>query len=233
MGGVDNMDIDKKQAPAWIDPKDVASIANNITRKSIEARDRDSAIIRLLADIGLRPGEIADDTPVVTVDDVNLSTPTDGNRLATTALPTSGAVVIRSEVAAVRQRSDAVVRLQDPMTAMVLYRHLLTIDDDSSPGDPLFTSTENETLSKHHVREMVSNAAKTANVQPQTIDDVSIPDDVTPLMLRHTAAYRRLQAGGALTPSLNGNGCPIISFPNTSLQLLKLLQQSSLAGYLA
>lgn len=164
MGGVDNMATDKKQSPAWIKPEDVASIANNITRKSIEARDRDSALIRVLADVGLRPGEIAGDTPVVTVDDVNLSTPTDSNRLATTALPTSGTVVIRNEVAAVRQRSDAIVRLQDPMTAMVLYRHLLTIDDSSSLDAPLFTSTENETLSKHHVREMVSNAAETANV---------------------------------------------------------------------
>jgi len=198
MGGVDNMDIDKKQAPAWIEPEDAASLANNITRKSIEARDRDSAIIRLLADVGLMLGEIAGDTPVVTVDDVNLSTPTDSDRLATTALPTEGTVVIRSEVAAVRQRSDAIVRLQDPITAMILYRHLLTIDDGSSPDDPLFTSTANETLSKHTVRDMISNAAKTANVQPQTLDDGSPPDDVTPLMLRHTAAYRRLQAGASV-----------------------------------
>ena len=221
MGGVDNMPTDKKQAPAWIKPDDVASIANNITRKSIEARDRDSAIIRLLADIGLRPGEIADDTPVVTVDDVNLSTPTDGNRLATTALPTSGTVVIRNEVAAVRQRSDAIVRLQDPMTAMVLYRHLLTIDDSSSLDAPLFTSTENETLSKHHVREMVSNAAETANVQPQTLDDVSIPDDVTPLMLRHTAAYRRLQAGGSVDAVAERQRLPDNQFPEHFLATLE------------
>lgn len=221
MGGVDNMDIDKKQAPAWIEPKDVASIANNITRESIEARDRDSALIRLLTDVGLRLGEIAGDNPVVSVDDVELSTPTDGNRLATTALPTGGVVVIRSEVAAVRQRSDEIVRLQDPMTAMVLYRHLLTIDDDSSPGDPLFTSAENETLSKHHVRDMVSNAAETANVQPQTIDDVSIPDDVTPLMLRHTAAYRRLQAGGSVDAVAERQRLPDNQFPEHFLATLE------------
>lgn len=194
MGDVDNMDTDKKQVPAWIEPEDINSLATNITRKSIEVRDRDSALIRVLADVGLRPGEIAGDTPVVTVNDVNLSTPADSNRLATTALPTGGIVVVRREVATTGQRSDSIVRLQDPMTAMVLFRHLLTIDD-SSADDPLFTDAENETISKPSVRDIVSNAAETANVQPQTPDGDTVPDEVTPLMLRHTAAYRRLQAG--------------------------------------
>jgi len=77
---------------------------------------------------------------------------------------------------------------------MTLHRHLINLENPS-PDDPLFSSGKGGPLSIQHVRDIVSNAAETANVQPKTPDGQEVPKNVTPLTLRHTAAYRRLQAG--------------------------------------
>lgn len=72
-----------QRGPAtWIDGDDVDDLANGLKRQSAGTRYRDSALIRLLADAGLKPGEIAGDDPatVVRVSDVTLSEPSDGRR---------------------------------------------------------------------------------------------------------------------------------------------------------
>jgi len=185
----------QRRPTAWIDPSDIDPLANHLKRQSNRTRYRDSALIRLLADIGLKPGEIAGDNPetIVQVGDVSLSEPGDG-RPSDPTPPTGGCVRIRREIGSLKPDRDMVVTLQGAKTAMVLHRHLVNLEDPS-PDDPLFSSAKGGLLSIRHVREIVSNAAETANVQPETPDGQEALKDVTPLELRHTAAYRRLQAG--------------------------------------
>lgn len=189
------MSTTQRQANAWIDPDDIDPLANHLQRQSTQTRYRDCALIRLLADIGLKPGEIACDNPetVIQISDVSLAETDDGWPSDPTP-PSGGCVLVRRDVATVESPKDIVVSFQDAKTAMVLHRHLVNLEDPS-PDDPLFASANAGPLSKQYVRDIISRAAETANIRPVRRDGYGTPGDVTPLTLRHTAAYRQLRAG--------------------------------------
>ncbi|MDB2226364.1 hypothetical protein PM023_17150 [Halorubrum ezzemoulense] len=155
------METTQRQADTWLNPDDIDPLANHLKRRSARTRYRDSAMIRLLADIGLTPREIAGDNPdiVVQIGDVYLSDPGGGGRVSNLSPPMGGCVLIRREVATVGPPKDVVVTFQDPKTAMVLHRHRIKIEIPVSV-DPLFISLKGEPLSKRHVREITSNACR-------------------------------------------------------------------------
>ena len=70
----------QRRSTAWIDPVGVGPLANHLKRQSNRTRYRDSAMFRLLADAGLKAGEIAGDNPevVIQIGDVSLAETGDG-----------------------------------------------------------------------------------------------------------------------------------------------------------
>lgn len=59
-------------------------------------------------------------------------------------------------------------------------------------SEALFPSRQSDRMTKQSVRNIVSNAAKSAEIEPYGVEGRGSPSEVTPHTLRHSVAYRML-----------------------------------------
>jgi len=157
--------------PEQIDKLRTATVANSADYLSA----RNDAIIALLADTGLRVGELVQIT-----DDMF-----DGS---------DGVLRIPGEIQKQYPNSgspDARTIELAPDTVRALQTYLASRWTDS---DYLFPSRQSETMTKQAVRNVIRKAAEAADISPHIGHaGRGSPSDVTPHTLRHSLAYRMLE----------------------------------------
>jgi integrase/recombinase XerC/integrase/recombinase XerD len=167
----------KVQADAWLKPEQVESLRSACYSIGAEyLQQRNEAIIALLADTGLRVGELV----AVDVDFLR-----DGN--SALYLP----VEIQKDYPTDSSPPPATLELADDVTRL-LSSYLTNRWKD---GDALFPSRSSDRITTQGVRDMVHKVAGEAEIQPYLRDGSrGDADDVTPHTLRHSVAYRMMNS---------------------------------------
>lgn len=158
-------------------PDQIDELRNAVYRSSAEyLRDRDDAMIALMYDTGLRVGEL------VAIDVEYLR---DGN----TRLYVPGHI----QKDYPNDNTPTATRIAlDGDTTRSLSSYLANRWKDT---DALFPSRSADRITTEGVRQMLKRVAREAGVRPYLVDGGrGDPDDVTPHALRHSVAWRMMNA---------------------------------------
>ena len=167
----------KTQASVWLKPDQVEALRSAVYRcRPDYLQQRDDALLALLYDTGLRVGELV----AVDVDHLR----EENSRLFVPAH-------IQKDYP--NDNSPKVARLGlAPDTQRALSAYLNSRWKDS---EALFVSREADRLTTQGVRDLLRTVAREAGVEPFLVDGSrGDPDDVTPHALRHSVAYRMMNA---------------------------------------
>jgi integrase/recombinase XerC/integrase/recombinase XerD len=162
------------KAQAWLKPEQIEEMRNATVAESADyLASRNDALIALLADTGLRVAEaVALDTEMLDL--------SEGIIMLPPAIQKDYPNDNTPEYVEIELSSD---------TVRTLTQYLNTRWKDSPA---LFPSRQSERMTKQSVRNVVSQAAESAQVRPYTTGGRGEPSDITPHTLRHSVAYRML-----------------------------------------
>jgi len=167
----------KVQADAWLKPEQVESLRSACYSIGADyLQQRNEAIIALLADSGLRVGElVAVDVDFLRDGNSALYLPSDVQKdYPTDSSPNAATLELAGDV----QR---------------LLSSYLTNRWKDSPA--LFPSRSSDRITTQGVRDMLHKVAAEAEIEPYRRDGSrGDADDVTPHTLRHSVAYRMMNA---------------------------------------
>ena len=167
----------KVRAAVWLKPDQIDALRNAVYRTSAEyLRDRDDAIIALMYDTGLRVGELVaidvehlrdDNTRLYVPGHIQKDYPNDNS-------PTATRIAL------------------DGDTTRALSSYLANRWKNTGA---LFPSRSADRITTEGVRQMLKRVAREAGVRPFLVEGGrGDPDDVTPHALRHSVAYRMMNA---------------------------------------
>ena len=167
----------KVQASVWLKPEQVDELRNAVYRTSADyLQQRDEAIITLMYDSGLRVAEL------VALD-------VDHLRDENTRLYLPGH--IQKDYPTDNSPGPATIAL-DSDTTRVVSSYLASRWKDTAA---LFPSRSSDRISTEGVRQMFRRVAAEAEVRPFLVDGGrGEPSDVTPHALRHSVAWRMMNA---------------------------------------
>lgn len=167
----------KVRASVWLKPDQIDELRNAVYRTSASyLRDRDDAIIATMYDTGLRVGElVALDVEHLREDNTRLYVP--GH--------------IQKDYPNDNTPKATPIGL-DSDTTRSLSSYLANRWKDT---EALFPSRSSDRITTEGVRQMLKRVAREAGVRPFLVDGGrGDPDDVTPHALRHSVAYRMMNA---------------------------------------
>lgn len=159
---------------AWLKPDQVdrmrsATVTNSPDYLSL----RNDSLVALMYDTGLRVSE----TVALDVDLLDFE---------------EGILRLPSEI----QKQYPTEKSPDYVEVELASDTLRTLDQFLSTrwkdGEPVFPSRQSDRMTTESVRNVVSRAARHAEVRPYTLRGRGTPSDVTPHTLRHSVAYRML-----------------------------------------
>lgn len=167
----------KVRAKVWLKPEQIESLRSACYSVGADyLQQRNEAIIAVLADTGLRVGELVD---------LDVAMLRDNN--SALYLPTE----IQKDYPNDSSPPAATLELANDVTRL-LSSYLTNRWKDT---DALFPSRSSERITTQGVRDMLHKVAQEAEIQPYKLDgsrgDAS---DVTPHTLRHSVAYRMMNA---------------------------------------
>ena len=162
------------KAQVWLKPHQIESMRNATVENSADyLSGRNDAVIALLADTGLRVGELVQ---------LNVSH-FDGSE-GVLSLPAD----LQKDYPNENSPDYVEIELADD-TVRTLQQYLNTRWKDS---EALFPSRQSDRMTKESVRNVVSNAAENADIAPYSVKGRGQASHVTPHTLRHSVAYRML-----------------------------------------
>jgi len=172
----------KVQADVWLKPDQVESLRSACYSVGADyLQQRNEAIIALLADTGLRVGELV----ALDVDYLR-----DGN--SALYLPAD----VQKDYPTDSSPNAATLELADDVSRL-LSSYLTNRWKNS---DALFPSRSSDRITTQGVRDMLHKVATEAEIEPYRRDGSrGDADDVTPHTLRHSVAYRMMNAEEANT----------------------------------
>ena len=172
----------KVQADVWLKPDQVESLRSACYSVGADyLQQRNEAIIALLADTGLRVGELV----ALDVDYLR-----DGN--SALYLPAD----VQKDYPTDSSPNAATLELADDVSRL-LSSYLTNRWKDS---EALFPSRSSDRITTQGVRNMIHKVAAEAEIQPYKVDGSrGGADDVTPHALRHSVAYRMMNTENANT----------------------------------
>lgn len=162
------------RAEVWLKPEQIEQMRNATVENSADyLAGRNDALIAVLADTGLRVGElVALDLEMLDLDEGILMLPANIQKdYPNENSPTYTEIELVGE------------------TVRTLRTYLVNRWKDS---EALLPSRQSNRMTTESVRNVVSKAAKEAQIQPYTVTGRGHPNDVTPHTLRHSVAYRML-----------------------------------------
>ena len=167
----------KVQADAWLKPEQVESLRSACYSVGADyLQQRNEAIIALLADTGLRVGELV----ALDVDYLR-----DGN--SALYLPAD----VQKDYPTDSSPNAATLELADDVSRLL--SSYLTNRWKDSPA--LFPSRSSDRITTQGVRDMLHKVAAEAEIEPYRRDGSrGDANDVTPHTLRHSVAYRMMNA---------------------------------------
>jgi integrase/recombinase XerC/integrase/recombinase XerD len=158
----------------WLKPEQIEDMRNATVENSADyLAPRNDALIALMADTGLRVGEVvALDVSMVDFEDGVLMLPADIQKdYPNDNSPTYTEIELAGETVRTL-RTYLSNRWKDP--------------------EALFPSRQSDRMTTESVRNVVRDAAVDATVEPYTLEGPGDPTDVTPHALRHSVAYRMM-----------------------------------------
>lgn len=164
------------RARTWLKPEQIEQLRDACLTDAVPTylQDRDEAIVTLLADAGLRAGEVCG----LDVEHVDHD---------------AGTVYLPSEIQKGSNPPPATLAL-DRGTTRLLRRYQR---DRWKDTPALFPSRSSDRLSTRSLQRLIKKLAIAADVEPQLADGgTGRPEDVTPHTLRHSVAYRIIQVEG-------------------------------------
>jgi len=173
---VHSIDTDSSsRARTWLKPTQVEQLRDECLTDTCPTylQDRDEAIVTLAYDAGLRAGELV----ALDTDHVDLE---------------AGTVYLPSRI---QKGSPPPATLElERDTVRTLRRYLR---DRWKDTPALFPTRSSDRMTTRSLRRLVEKLAVAADVRPQVAGGgVGEPEDVTPHTLRHSVAYRIIQADG-------------------------------------
>lgn len=162
------------KAKAWLKPEQIDDMRNATVENSADyLAPRNDALIALMADTGLRVGEVvALDVSMVDFEDGVLMLPAKIQKdYPNDNSPTYTEIELAGETVRTL-RTYLSNRWKDP--------------------DALFPSRQSDRMTTESVRNVVRDAAVAAEIEPYTREGPGDPTDVTPHTLRHSVAYRMM-----------------------------------------
>lgn len=167
------------QQPVWVTPEQVEAMRDACYDERFQSytRQRNDALIALLADTGLRVGE----TVQLRTDDLT----DDYERL-----------ILQPDVQKTYQENNpGIVRMELGKLVGDLPRTLRSyLDNRDSDADVLFPSRTDREMSTQAVRNILKKVAVVAEIEPYNIDNTRAEaTDMHPHALRHSVAYRMLE----------------------------------------
>ena len=167
----------KVQAKVWLKPEQIEQLRSACYSVGVDyLQQRNEAIVALLADTGLRVGElVAVDTDYLRDDNTALYLPGD----------------VQKDYPNDNSPNAVTLELADDVSRLL--SSYLTNRWKDSPA--LFPSRSSDRVTTQGVRNMLHKVAAEAEVRPYRVDGSrGTPDDVTPHALRHSVAYRMMNA---------------------------------------
>jgi len=165
----------KVRAKVWLKPEQVEALRSACYSTGADyLQQRNEAIIAVLADTGLRVGEIvAVDVEMLREENSTLYVPTE----------------IQKDYPNENSPPPATLELANDV-ARLLSSYLTNRWKDS---EALFPSRSSDRCTTQAVRDMLHKVAAEANIEPYMVDGSrGGADDVTPHALRHSVAYRMM-----------------------------------------
>lgn len=162
------------KARVWLKPEQIDDMRNATVENSANyLATRNDALIALIADTGLRVGEVvALNVSMVDFEDDVLMLPAD----------------IQKDYPNDNSPDYTEIELAGE-TVRTLRTYLSNRWKDS---DALFPSRQSDRMTTESVRNVVRDAATDAEIEPYTIEGIGDATDVTPHALRHSVAYRMM-----------------------------------------
>ena len=167
----------KVRAKVWLTPEQIDKMRSACYSTGADyLQQRNEAIIALMYDTGLRVGELVS---------VDVDMLREGN--SALYVPTE----IQKDYPNDNEPAPATLELA-PNVSRLLSSYLNNRWKDSAA---LFPSRSSERITTPGVRDAISKIAEEANVRPYLVDGTrGEPTDVTPHALRHSVAYRMMNA---------------------------------------
>ncbi len=167
----------KVRAKVWLTPDQINDLRSGCYSTGADyLQQRNEAIVALMYDTGLRVGELV----AVDVDMLR-----EGNSVL--YVPTE----IQKDYPNDNEPAPATLELASDVTRLL--SSYLNSRWKDSPA--LFPSRSSDRITTQGVRNAISKVAQEANVEPYLVDGTrGDPDDVTPHALRHSVAYRMMNA---------------------------------------
>jgi len=167
----------KVRAKVWLTPDQIDDLRSGCYSTGADyLQQRNEAIVALMYDTGLRVGELV----AVDVDMLR-----EGNSVL--YVPTE----IQKDYPNDNEPAPATLELASDVTRLL--SSYLNSRWKDSPA--LFPSRSSDRITTQGVRNAISKVAQEANVEPYLVDGTrGDPDDVTPHALRHSVAYRMMNA---------------------------------------
>lgn len=164
----------REKATVWLKPEQVEAMRDATVADSADyLASRNDSILVVLEDTGLRVGElVALNISMVDLDEGIIMLPADIQK----DYPNDNS----PEYVEIELSSDAIRTLRT---------YLNTRWKDT---DALFPSRQSNRMTKQSVRNVVSRAAESAEIEPYGVEGRGSSSDVTPHTLRHSVAYRML-----------------------------------------
>lgn len=165
----------KVRAKVWLKPEQVEALRSACYSTGADyLQQRNEAIIAVLADTGLRVGElVAVDVEMLREENSTLYVPTE----------------IQKDYPNENSPPPATLELANDV-ARLLSSYLTNRWKDS---EALFPSRSSDRCTTQAVRDMLHKVAAEANIEPYIVDGSrGGADDVTPHALRHSVAYRMM-----------------------------------------
>lgn len=166
---------DHGRARTWLKPEQIEAMRDVCLTEAVPTylQDRNEAIVALLADAGLRAGELCGlDAEYID--------------------PESGTVYLPTEIQKGSPPPATLELNRDTVRLLQRYRR-----DRWKDTTALFPSRSSDRLTTRSLQRCIKKLAVDAAVRPQLAEGgVGQPDDITPHTLRHSVAYRIIQVEG-------------------------------------
>jgi integrase/recombinase XerC/integrase/recombinase XerD len=184
-------DSQTQKARVWLKPEQIADMRNATVANSADyLAQRNDALIALLADTGLRVGEVvALDVSMVDFEGV-------GARASDSqARPQSGedgVLLLPADIQKDYPNDNSPTYTEIELAGDTIRTLRTYLSNRWKDPEALFPSRQSDRMTTESVRNVVRDAAVNAAIEPYTLEGPGDPTDVTPHTLRHSVAYRMM-----------------------------------------
>lgn len=167
-------DSQTQKARVWLKPEQIDEMRNATVANSADyLSQRNDALIAMLADTGLRVGEIvAVDVSMIDFED--------------------GVLMLPAEIQKDYPNDNSPTYTEMNLAGDTLRTLRTYLSNRWKDPVALFPSRQSDRMTTESVRNVVRDAAVDAEIEPYTLEGLGEPTDVSPHALRHSVAYRMM-----------------------------------------